>query len=161
VKLTDQQTKALLAQDFKIVELDTAVAGGQLASLVHEYETAPSDQKQAILQQITQNDPLVVTMGQWGQPTGLNQQQLAIALGGGAAPSEPNSQAAPPVSKIISIITDAHASGATTLAPTPGVQAPVLTVSGFLDDLAKKLRQDGAQDQAARLTRLESQLPPG
>lgn len=137
------------------------VQGRQRADLVYGYETAASDQKAAILLQISQLDPGGVTYGPYAQPRRLDQQQLAIATSGGSAPSDPNSAAADPVSRVISIITDANASAATRLAPRPGLHLPVQTVSGFLDNLARQLRQDGAQDQATRLAGFASRLPSG
>ena len=149
-RFSARQSGALRDQAVQIIQLSASV-DGEARGARAEYQAAAGGQRQAILEQMAQIDPGVVKYGAYATPIGVNQRVLGVYATGGPAPSDPDAAATGPVTKIITVVSEAGATPATTLTAVPGMPQSVETINSFLEDEARDLRQVGARDQAARL----------
>jgi hypothetical protein len=64
------------------IELEQTVRAGRLCKLYREYQQASESEQHRILELMAQIAPGVATHGNFGEPTGFNEESLKVQLSG-------------------------------------------------------------------------------
>ncbi len=85
-KKSEEQAKNKAA--VQRIELEQKVRAGRLCKLYREYQQAPESEQHRILELMAQIAPEVATRGNFGEPTGFNEQSLKVQLSGSGCEPE-------------------------------------------------------------------------